>query len=704
MAPNNRERVSDGLHGQTTLVKAMSSEEHCMEEPAKAALDSAAQRQEDPGSTVKARLASRPVPGRTAWQEFPAGSGQWGIVLSTPAVNLKRLFLPIIVLEHAFKFSDTSWVVTVELPAAGAMPHSAGSASGGQSSAGWRVHVYRRRGGRVEANLRLPGSFLRDYQVAVGDVFVVKRLAEEHVRLELWRSASQEARAFAAALAEPGSKGASKRTHADASSDEESEEEGSEVGEEGTDDEDEEKEEEEEEEEEEEKGDEDTGAEGQLWHGQNLSRQRQRSHPPRWMQYPADKPQFCIAVGNTLLKHKLIPVPVWLCKAGFLNSATGGYVSVSSAATAGSRSGAASGSSSGAVQAPMKWRVVHSNRHRLRIPADYISTHQASRAGHQHAAPVNTSAACPSLRITTGGQGSIRPACRTFTMISSCPYLLQLQEGDVLAFSMPASGSLKCTIWRHSSLAALQFKAYEAKQPTPHAHAAAPARSGTPFAGSRPASPTRSCATDSAAPATAQQQSRKRRRAGRNSDGSAARERQQQQSLAASPGVACDNKLQRVLDPAPEAQEEEQEEAQHRHQQQKQPTVTQAQQQSPVQAPQAQPRVRLGQGTASGPGTAAAASPKYNTPVAVAAEDSSAAVEETAEDAGRYWSDVAALLALVQVQGHASQKLVDAFIGTLVKCGPRDRRQRFDAVRQAVHQEEWEVAGDCMLSCGVLQE
>jgi hypothetical protein len=75
------------------------------------------------------------------------------------------LWLAVVVLEHAFKFSETSWVVTVELPAAGAMPHAAGSASGGQSSAGWRVHVYRRRGGRVEANLRLPGSFLRDYQV-----------------------------------------------------------------------------------------------------------------------------------------------------------------------------------------------------------------------------------------------------------------------------------------------------------------------------------------------------------------------------------------------------------------------------------------------------------------------------------------------------------------------------------------------------------
>ncbi|KAI3429579.1 hypothetical protein D9Q98_005666 [Chlorella vulgaris] len=679
----------------------MSSEERCMEEPAKAASDSDAQR-EDPGSTVKARLASRPVPGRTAWQEVPAGSGQWGIVLTTPVVNLKRLFLPIIVLEHAFKFSDTSWVVTVELPAAGAVPHSAGSASGGQSSAGWRVHVYRRRGGRVEANLRLPGSFLRDYQVAVGDVFVVKRLAEEHVRLELWRSASQEARAFAAALAEPGSKGASKQTHADASSDDESEEEGSEVGEEGTDDV-EEEEEEEEEKEEEEKGAEDTGAEGQHWHGQNLSRQRQRSHQPRWMQYPADKPQYCIAVGNTHLKHKLITMPVWLCKAGFLNSATGGHVSVASAAKA--------SSSSGAVQAPTKWRVVHSDRHRLRIPADYISTHQASRAGHQHAAPVNTGTACPSLRITTAGQGSIRPAGwlaalypQTITLISSCPYLLQLQEGDVLAFSMQASGSLKCTIWRHSSLAALQFKVYEAKQPTPHAHAAAAARSGTPFAGSRPASPTSSGATDSAAPATAQQQSRKRRRAGGGSDGSAARERQQQQSPAASPGVACDDNLRRVLAPAPEAQVLEKEEAQHRQQQQKQSTVTQAQQQSPVQAPQAQPRVTLGQGTASGPGTAAAASPQCSTPLAAAAEDSSAAVEETAEDAGRYWSDVAELLALVQVQGHASQKLVDAFIGTLVKCGPRDRRQHFDAVRQAVHQQEWEVACECMLSCGVLQE
>ncbi len=44
MPPNNRERAPDGVHGQATLVKAMSSEEHCMEEPAKAASDSAAQR------------------------------------------------------------------------------------------------------------------------------------------------------------------------------------------------------------------------------------------------------------------------------------------------------------------------------------------------------------------------------------------------------------------------------------------------------------------------------------------------------------------------------------------------------------------------------------------------------------------------------------------------------------------------------------
>lgn len=44
MPPNNRERAPDGLHGQATLVKAMSSEERCMEEPAKAASDSDAQR------------------------------------------------------------------------------------------------------------------------------------------------------------------------------------------------------------------------------------------------------------------------------------------------------------------------------------------------------------------------------------------------------------------------------------------------------------------------------------------------------------------------------------------------------------------------------------------------------------------------------------------------------------------------------------